>query len=666
MADWGEIVDNVTDWVPGVNTTKGVVKYVDGWINDDPVKMRDGVYAAIPAAHAVGLVYDANKDVLEAEYGRDAPITRAIVENVVMSGGNPVIGLGIQVLKDHVPAVKEASDAIWESRHDIMGIAGAVPGASVVVGPIDAIWQAVEGMENTAEAMASVKREEVKIVTYQTDVNGELVLDDNGDPIKKVETHYKYSADKEKMEFAKNEAIGAAISAACSIPGPSYAKAAKAVPGVKQLGMRLYKLGSKVPGKAGEKMADNAKVLEKEIAKEQAKKQAKANAKNAVDDKAVKTVYDQTYKTTYEQTYKTTYEQTYKSTYDDVYKKTLDIEYEKAVQQAIAAEGDDAMKYGLSAEARTAAENKAKEAAKRKATKAAEEKAAKTAEEKAAKTAEEKATEAADFQRQFNGFEAELYDVEGLSVDPLKPSPPPVYGSKMKELWGKGFSEPWKEMDGFSKFQYFVSLGNEGRSVYNRATSDDGKPAVADSASTKKTAQTPPSSSNDVEQSASPDVNNGSNYEKTSFESYEEPQSDGNPNHSSMYDYGYNKDDGKPAYSTDGKPTGSSKPKNESGPDHSSMYDYGLSKDDGKTAYSTDGKPVSSKPKNESDYGHSSMYDYGLSKDDGKTAYSTDGKPVSSSNPKNESGPNHSSMYDYGYSTDDGGSAFSEDGKLKL
>ncbi|MBR2235361.1 MAG: hypothetical protein IJ892_09945 [Prevotella sp.] len=600
MADWTEIADNVSDWMPGLNTAKGVVKYVDGWINDDPVKMRDGVYAAIPAVHAVGLVYEANKDELESQYGKDAPITRAIVENVVMSGGNPVIGLGIQVLKNNVPAVKEASDAVWDARHDIMGIAGAVPGASFIVGPVDAIWQSVEGMENMAEAMASVKREEVKVTIYKTDDNGDLVLDADGKPIKEVETHYKYSADKEKMELAKGEAIGAAISAACSIPGPSYIKAAKAVPGAKQLGMRLFKLGSKMPGKAGQAMADNALSLEIEMAGDAAEAQAKAQAKNQAKNVATKGTNDKAVKTVYDQTYKTTYEQTYKATYDDVYKQTFDIEYQKALQQAIREEGDDAMKYGLSAEARAAAEKKAKDTAKKKATQAAE--------EKATKAAEEKATKAAEAQKNYDGLEEEIDNVEGMDFDPVPPKAPPApapkapsapagstasrstYGSKMKDLWAKGFSEPWKNMDGFGKFQYVVSVGNEGVSLYKRATGNNSQSAVGDSSTVKETAPTSLSSSSDLEQSTAPDVNNGSNDGDTSFENYEEPQLDVNPNHSSIYDYGLSKDDGKTAYSTDGKPISSSEPKNESEPNHSSMYDYGYSTNDGGSAFSEDGK----------------------------------------------------------------------------
>lgn len=155
---------------------------------------------------------------LEKEYGEDAPILHAILDTAVDSavGAIPVAGQIYTIANARNPEIKEAKDAIWEERHEILAVGSAVPVVGTAVSAIDATLHAAESVENNVEFFIEGATGE-----------DEPIYDENGNVIGWKD---KWETDKmkRKANYATTHGVNATVGAVLTVTGANYFKGGKA------------------------------------------------------------------------------------------------------------------------------------------------------------------------------------------------------------------------------------------------------------------------------------------------------------------------------------------------------------------------------------------------------------------------------------------------------
>ncbi len=186
---------------------------------------------------------------LERDYGKDAPVIHAILDTAVdtVVGAVPVVGQVYSVENAKNPTIKEVKDVIWEDRHEIMAIGGAVPVIGTAVSAADAVLHAAESVENNVEFFVEGAVSE-----------DEPIYDENGNIIGYKD---KWMTDKmnEKRKYAQSHGVSATLGAVMTMTGANYAKGGKAVVAAsKKGGGFVEKLFLKNIDNASEAVATNA------------------------------------------------------------------------------------------------------------------------------------------------------------------------------------------------------------------------------------------------------------------------------------------------------------------------------------------------------------------------------------------------------------------------
>ena len=209
---------------------------------------------------------------LEKEYGEDAPVLHAILDTAVdtVVGAIPVAGQVYTVANARNPEIKEAKDAIWEDRHEILAVGSAVPIVGTAVSAIDATLHAAESVENNVEFFIEGATGE-----------DEPIYDENGNLIGWKD---KWMTDKmqRKKKNAVSHGANATLGAVMTMTGANYAKGGKAaVTAAQKSGGYLEKIFTKQVSNATKKATE-----------EEAKRAAAQTAREAAEKKGTKGAID--------------------------------------------------------------------------------------------------------------------------------------------------------------------------------------------------------------------------------------------------------------------------------------------------------------------------------------------------------------------------------------
>ncbi len=154
---------------------------------------------------------------LKKDYGEDAPVIHAIFDTAVETiSVTSAPGIISSIVHSKAPTSKEARDAIWEDRHEILAIGSAAPGVGTVISAIDATLHAAESVENNVEFFIEGATGE-----------DEPIYDENGNVIGWKD---KWETDKmkRKANYAESHGVNATIGAALTLTGGNYFKGGKA------------------------------------------------------------------------------------------------------------------------------------------------------------------------------------------------------------------------------------------------------------------------------------------------------------------------------------------------------------------------------------------------------------------------------------------------------
>ena len=185
---------------------------------------------------------------LKKDYGEDAPVIHAILDTAVDTisvASGP--GLISSIVGSKMPTSKEARDAIWEDRHEILAVGSAAPGIGTVVSAIDATLHAAESVENNIEFFVE-----------GTTGEDEPIYDENGNVIG-WQDKWMTEEMQRKAYYAESHGVNATVGAVLTMTGANYFKGGKAaVQTARKSGNFIEKLFLKNMDNAGEAVVSNA------------------------------------------------------------------------------------------------------------------------------------------------------------------------------------------------------------------------------------------------------------------------------------------------------------------------------------------------------------------------------------------------------------------------
>lgn len=185
---------------------------------------------------------------LKKDYGEDAPVVHAIfdtaLDTISVTTGS---GLISSIVGSKAPTSKEARDAIWEDRHEILAVGGAAPVIGTAISAIDSCLHAVEGFENNVEFFVEGATGE-----------DEAIYDENGNVIG-WKDKWMTEEMQRKAYYAESHGVNATVGAVLTMTGANYFKGGKAaVQTARKSGNFIEKLFLKNIDDAGEAVVSNA------------------------------------------------------------------------------------------------------------------------------------------------------------------------------------------------------------------------------------------------------------------------------------------------------------------------------------------------------------------------------------------------------------------------